>query len=160
MAVFSKNTLSQVSGFDNAVLAGELVWNQKTYWNLQLKNNNVIVDLTGATITASIVRRLVTNLVDTRNGLSFDVGDYPRPPDPVNLTISNVVGANGSFTLVIDDSMWSLVNSDLELSIDANNPVAFTGRIKIAIPQQGSTPAQDWVIFLFFLVRSDGVIKV
>ena len=34
MAIFNKNTLAQVSGFDNPILAGELVWDQQTYWNL------------------------------------------------------------------------------------------------------------------------------
>jgi hypothetical protein len=160
MPKFNKNVITQVSGFDNALLSGELVWNQKTYWNLQIKNCGTVIDLTGATIAASIVRRTVTNLIDTRNGLSFDVGDYTPTPTPVNLTITNFVAANGSFTLVIDDSTWSLINSDPELSINANDPVAFTGRIKISIPVQGTNPAQDWVIFLFFLVRSDGVIKV
>lgn len=160
MPKFNKNVITQVSGFDNALLSGELVWNQKTFWNLQLKNCGVIVDLTGATISASIVRRTVTNLIDTRNGLSFDVGDYTPTPTPVSLTISNLVAANGSFTLVIDDNTWGLINSDPELSISANDPVAFTGRIKISVPVQGVNPAQDWVIFLFFLVRSDGVVKV
>lgn len=160
MPKFNKNVITQVSGFDNALLSGELVWNQKTFWNLQLKNCGVIVDLTGATVSASIVRRTVTNLIDTRNGLSFDVGDYTPTPTPVSLTISNLVPANGSFTLVIDDNTWGLINSDPELSISANDPVAFTGRIKISVPVQGVNPAQDWVIFLFFLVRSDGVVKV
>ena len=32
MAIFNKNTLAQVSGFDNPILAGELVWNQQTYY--------------------------------------------------------------------------------------------------------------------------------
>lgn len=160
MPKFNKNVITQVSGFDNALLSGELVWNQKTFWNLQLKNCGVVVDLTGATISASIVRRTVTNLIDTRNGLSFDVGDYTPTPTPVSLTISNLVAANGSFTLVIDDNTWGLINSDPELSINANDPVAFTGRIKISVPVQGVNPAQDWVIFLFFLVRSDGVVKV
>lgn len=160
MPKFNKNVITQVSGFDNALLSGELVWNQKTYWNLQLKNCGTIVDLTGATVAASIVRRTVTNLIDTRNGLSFDVGDYSPTPTAVNLTIANLVAANGSFTLVIDDNTWGLINSDPELSINANDPVAFTGRIKISIPVQGTNPAQDWVIFLFFLVRSDGIVKV
>ena len=160
MPKFSKNVINQVSGFDNALLSGELVWNQKTYWNIQLTSNCAIVDLTGATVTASIIRRTVTNLVDTRNGLSFDVGDYSPTPTAIDLTIENFVEANGSFTLVIDDDAWSLINSDPELAIDVNNPVAFTGRLKIAYPQQGANPPQDFIIFLFFLVRSDGIVKV
>ena len=160
MAKFSKNVITQVSGFDNPVISGELVWNQKTYWNLTLTSNGDVVDLTGATITAQIIRRTVTNLVDTRNGLSFDVGDFAPTPDTINLTIDNFVEANGSFTLVIDDSAWDLLSTDDELGIGVNNPVAFTGRIKIEYPQQGVNPPQDFIIFLFFLVRSDGVVKV
>ena len=160
MARFSKNVISQVSGFDSPVLSGELVWNQKTYWNLSLQNSGVAFDLTGATVTAQIVRRTVTNLIDTRNGLSFDVGDYTPVPTPISLTISNFSPANGSFTWVIDDSAWSLLNSDPELTIDRVNPVAFSGRIKIEYPVQGLDPAQDFIIFLFFLVRSDAIYKV
>ena len=160
MPKFSKNVITQVSGFDNALLSGELVWDQQTYWNLQLKTGGVPVDLTGATIDAQIVRRTVVNLVDTRNGLSFDVGDYDPTPTPISLTITNIVAANGSFTLVIDDSAWSLINSDPELSIDINDPVAFSGRLKVEYPAAGTDPAQDYIIFLFFLVRSDGIVKV
>lgn len=160
MPKFSKNVITQVSGFDNALLSGELVWDQKTYWNLQLKSGGVPIDLTGATIEASIVRRTVVNLTDTRNGLSFDVGDYDPTPTPVSLTITNIVAANGSFTLVIDDSTWSLINSDPELAIDINDPVAFSGRLKVEYPAVGPDPAQDFIIFLFFLVRSDGIVKV
>jgi len=160
MPKFSKNVITQVSGFDNALLSGELVWDQQTYWNLQLKIGGVPVDLTGATIDAQIVRRTVVNLVDTRNGLSFDVGDYDPTPTPISLTITNIVAANGSFTLVIDDSAWSLINSDPELSIDINDPVAFSGRLKVEYPAVSPDPAQDYIIFLFFLVRSDGIVKV
>lgn len=160
MARFSKNVISQVSGFDSPVLSGELVWNQQTYWNIALQNSGVPFNLSGATVTAQIIRRTVTNLIDTRGGLSFDVGDYIPTPSPVALTVSNFVPANGSFTLVIDDNAWSLLNTDPELGIDVINPVAFTGRIKVSIPVQGSTPAQDIIIFLFFLVRSDAIYKV
>ena len=72
MAVFNKNTLAQVSGFDNPILAGELVWDQQTYWNLSFTSNSAAVDLTGATLDAQIVRRQLSNIVDTRNGLTFD----------------------------------------------------------------------------------------
>jgi len=34
MAIFNKNTLTQVSGFNNQIFAGELVWNQSTFWNV------------------------------------------------------------------------------------------------------------------------------
>ena len=112
------------------------------------------------TIGAQIVRRTVTNLVDTRNGLSFDVSNYTPTPTPVNLTITNRIDASGSFTLVIDDTAWGLITSDPELDINAENPVCFTGRIKMSFPAISPTPAEDNIIFLMFLVRSDGVVVV
>ena len=159
MALFSKNTLTQVSGFDNQIIAGELVYNQRTFWNLSFASGGSPVDLTGTTINAQIIRREVSNLQDTRYGLSFDIADYVPEPDPVTLTIVNENATNGTFTLVIDESAWAIMASDPELNIAANNPVAFSGRIKISFPASGSTPAQDSIIFLLFLVRSDGVVN-
>lgn len=160
MALFSKNTLTQVSGFDNQIISGELVYNQKTFWNLALATAGVPIDLTGATIDAQIIRRQISNLVDTRYGLSFDIADYTvSTPTAVNLTIANRVDAAGTFTLVIDESTWSVISTDPQLDINAADPVAFSGRIKIAYPAVGTTPAQDSIIFLLFLVRSDGVVN-
>lgn len=164
MAKFSRNTISQVSGFDNPVIAGELVYNQKTYWNLTLTSADANgiqqpVDLDGVTIDAKIIRRTVTNLTDTRNGLVFDIGDFTPTPDAISLTVSNVVNAAGSFTITIDDSAWSLLSSDPELDIAANDPACFSGRIKISFPENLPTPAEDNIIFMLFLVRSDGIVK-
>lgn len=162
MAVFNKNTLTQVSGFDNPIIAGELVYQQKTYWNLTLtgEDNVTPVPLTGATINAQIVRRTLSNVQDSRYGLSFDIGNYTPTPTPISLSITNRVDATGSFTLVIDDSAWSLVDSDTEMAINSVNGAGFSGRIKISFPQTGNTPPEDNIIFLLFLVRSDGIVKV
>jgi hypothetical protein len=159
MAIFNKNTLAQVSGFDNPIIAGELVYNQQTYWNLVFASNDLPVDLTGATISASIIRRSVTNIRDSRYGLTFDIADYTPAPSAVPLTITNRVDAAGTFTLVIDEGSWGVIASDPQLDINAENCVGFSGRIKISFPAVGSTPAQDSIIFLLFLVRSDGVIN-
>jgi hypothetical protein len=159
MAKFSKNTLQQVSGFDNNIIAGELVYNQQTYWNLTFQSNSVPVNLTGATIDAQIIRRTVTNVQDTRYGLSFDIADYPNNPTPVTLQITNRVNAAGTCTLVINSQSWSIISTDAELDIAVNNPVAFSGRVKVSFPASGSTPAEDQIIFLLFLVRSDGVVN-
>ena len=159
MAIFNKNTLQQVSGFDNEIIAGELVYNQKTYWNLSFKNNGTPVDLTGVTINAQIIRRQLSNVRDSRYGLTFDIADYSPPPTPVTLTISNRIDALGTFTLEIDESTWSVISTDPQLDINAENCVGFSGRIKISFPASGSTPAQDMIIFLLFLVRSDGVVN-
>jgi hypothetical protein len=159
MAIFNKNTLRQVSGFDNQIIAGELVYNQSTYWNLTLESEGLPIDLTGATINASIIRRQLSNIHDSRYGLTFDIADYSPPPSAVPLTITNLVAANGTFTLVIDDNAWGLISTDPQLDINAENCVGFSGRIKISFPASGLTPAQDLIIFLLFLVRSDGVVN-
>ena len=161
MAVFNKNTLTQVSGFDNPIIAGELVYQQKTFWNLVLTSDDgtTPVDLTGATINAQIVRRQLSNVKDTRYGLSFDISNYIPTPSPIPLTISNRNDASGSFTLIIDDSSWDLVDSDAQLAINSVDGAGFSGRIKISFPANGS-PAEDNIIFLLFIVRSDGIVKV
>ena len=159
MAIFNKNTLAQVSGFDNPIIAGELVYNQQTFWNLVFASNDLPVDLTGATISASIIRRELSNIRDSRYGLTFDIADYSPPPSAVNLTITNRVDAAGTFTLVIDEGALGVIASDPQLDINAENCVGFSGRIKIGFPAVGTTPAQDSIIFLLFLVRSDGVIN-
>ena len=161
MAVFNKNTLTQVSGFDNPIIAGELVYEQRTYWNLVITNEiGDPVDLTGATIDAQIIRRTLTNVQDTRNGLTFEIGNYIPTPAPIPLTIANRVDALGQFTLVIDDTSWGLLTTDDQLAINSVNGAGFSGRIKISFPISGAIPADDNIIFLLFLVRSDGIVKV
>ena len=151
--------MAQVSGFDNPIIAGELVYNQQTYWNLVFTANDLPVDLTDATISASIIRRQLSNIHDSRYGLTFDIADYTPAPSAVTLTITNRDDALGKFTLVIDEGAWGVIASDPQLDINAENCVGFSGRIKISFPAVGSTPAQDSIIFLLFLVRSDGVIN-
>lgn len=159
MAIFNKNTLTQVSGFSNQIIAGELVWNQATYWNLTLEALDLPVSLSGATINAQIIRRQLSNVRDSRYGLTFDIADYSPPPAAIPLTITNINTTGGTFTLVIDDNAWGLIASDPQLDINAENCVGFSGRIKISYPASGSTPAQDLIVFLLFLVRSDGVVN-
>jgi hypothetical protein len=160
MAVFNQNTLTQVSGFDNPIIAGELVWEQQTYWNLRITASDGVtpIDLSGATIDAQIIRRSVTNIQDTRNGLSFDIANYTPTPLPIPLTITNIDNATGFFTLVIDDYSWGLMDDDPELDINAVDCVGYSGRIKVSFAPTGSTPANDYIIFLLFLVRSDGIV--
>ena len=159
MAIFNKNTLTQVSGFDNPIIAGELVYGQQTYWNLAFTNDGEPVDLTGTTIDAQILRRQLSDIKDSRYGLTFDISNYTPPPSPVELSITNVDEANGSFTLVINQDAWDVIADDPELDINAVDCVGFSGRIKISFPASGSNPAQDNIIFLLYLVRSDGVIN-
>ena len=162
MAVFNKNSLTQVSGFDNPIIAGELVWEQQTYWNLTLtgEDNITPVNLTGAVINAQIVRRTLTNVKDSRNGLTFDIGNYIPTPSPIPLTIANRNDAAGSFTLLINDSSWGLMASDVDMLINSVDGAGCSGRIKISFPAVGATPPEDNIIFLFFIVRSDAIVQV
>ena len=91
--------------------------------------------------------------------MAFDISDYNPPPTPIALTITNRNDATGSFTLVIDSDAWSLIASDPELEIQDVDGIGFSGRIKISFPQDGSTPANDLIVFLLFLVRSDAIVK-
>jgi hypothetical protein len=160
MAVFNKNTLTQVSGFDNQIIAGELVWQQRTYWNLTLNDNDgAPLNLAGSTIDAQIIRRTLTNVRDSRYGLAFDIGDYTPTPDPIPLTITNIVNIGGSFTLVIDSDAWDLIEGQVGLDIANLNGVGYSGRIKISFPASGTNPANDLIIFLLFLVRSDAIVN-
>ena len=159
MPVFNKATLTQVSGFDNPIIAGELVYQQQTYWNLTFQSNGAPVNLFGATIDAQIIRRQLSNVKDSRYGLTFDIADYTPPPNAIPLTIANRDNATGTFTLVIDAAAWSLVANDPQLDIASINGAGFSGRIKISFPQSGSTPPQDNIIFLLFLVRSDAIVN-
>ena len=112
MAIFNKNTLQQVAGFDNEILAEELVWNQAGYWNMVLKNQDtgLPINLTNATINAQIIRRQLSNIRDSRYGLTFDIADYTPTPTSIPLTITNRDDANGIFTLVFDSNAWGLNN--------------------------------------------------
>jgi hypothetical protein len=92
--------------------------------------------------------------------LSFDIANYTPTPTPVVLSITNRDDVNGFFTLVINDYTWSLINSDPELDINAEDCVGFSGRIKIGFPANATNPQDDSIIFLLFLVRSDGIVVV
>ena len=252
MAKFSQNTLNQVAGFDGQIIAQELVYNQKDFWNFSWASQltytggwvtgSTPVDLTGATINAQIIRRAITNFRDSRTGLDFQISDYPlvpavatitasasatnlftcnsvellyvgKPiqftgtvfggvqinttyyvkeiitantftistlsggpvfalsdatgtmvantikPSPINLPISNIVAADGTFTMTIDDNTWDIIAGDPDLDINATDPACFTGRVKISFPAVGTQPAYDEVVFLLFLVASDGVVN-
>jgi hypothetical protein len=252
MAKFSQNTLNQVAGFDGQIIAQELVYDQKDFWNFAWASDiqytggwvtgSTPVDLTGATINAQIIRRAITNFRDSRTGLDFQINDYPLVPEvctitaseatddtftcdtvellyigkpiqftgtvfggvainttyyvltiptattftisatsggptfalstatgsmkantikpsPISLPITNVVNSQGTFTMTIDSDTWALIAGDPDLDINAHDPACFTGRLKVSFPAVGSQPAYDEVVFLLFLVASDGVVN-
>lgn len=90
MAKFAQNTLNQVAGFDAQILAQNLIYNQKDFWNFEWstitsytsgwQTGTTPVDLTGAVIDAQIIRREITEFHDSRTGLDFQIHDYPIVP--------------------------------------------------------------------------------
>ena len=98
MAKFTQATLNQVAGFDAQVLAQNLIYNQKDFWNFEWstitsytsgwQTGTTPVDLTGATINAQIVRRAIVDYQDSRTGLDFKIYDYPLVPLITTITLT------------------------------------------------------------------------
>lgn len=113
-----------------------------------------------------IITKTTFTISDIQGGAEFTLSDATGTmvinrvaPSPINLPISNRDDANGTFTMTIDDDTWDIIAGDPELDINANNPVCFTGRIKLSFPSVGTQPAYDESIYLLFLVVSDGVVN-
>ena len=124
MAKFTQATLNQVAGFDAQVLAQNLIYNQKDFWNFAWSSGNSIngwqtsttpVDLTGATINAQIIRRAITNFSDSRTGYDFTIHDYPLVP--LITTISAADTTTDEFTCL----------TTIDLFVD--QPVQFVGAV-------------------------------
>lgn len=125
MAKFSQNTLNQVAGFDAQILAQNLVYDQKDFWNLSWstvtsyvsgwQSGTTPTDLTGATISAQIIRRAITNYHDSRTGLDFEIHDYPLVPQVAVITQTE---ASTSVLTCADTSL---------LYVD--KPIQFTGAV-------------------------------
>lgn len=124
MAKFSQYTLNQVAGFDNQVLAQQLVYNQKDFWNFAWASNQSVngwqvdttpINLTGVIIDAQIIRRQITGFNDSRTGLDFTIVDYPYP------AVIQVI----TETDATDNTMTTI---DTKL-LFVNQPVQFTGTV-------------------------------
>jgi len=124
MAKFTQATLNQVAGFDAQVLAQNLIYNQKDFWNFAWSTGNSIngwqtsttpVDLTGATINAQIIRRAITNFNDSRTGYDFQINDYPLIP--LIATITSSENSSSVFTCDTTAEMFS------------GQPVQFVGQV-------------------------------
>jgi hypothetical protein len=125
MAKFTQATLNQVAGFDAQVLAQNLIYNQKDFWNFEWstitaytsgwQTGTTPVDLTGATINAQIVRRAITDYQDSRTGLDFKIYDYPLVP--LITTITEAETTNDTFTCTTTSDLF------------VDQPVQFVGQV-------------------------------
>ena len=123
MAKFSQNTLNQIGGFDGQVLAQELIYNQRDFWNFEWANitsypsgwqtGTTPMNLVGATISAQIIRRQLTNFRDSRTGFDFQINDYP-----IIAKITNVTATTTGTNIMTCDSTAEMFE---------NMPVKFTG---------------------------------
>jgi hypothetical protein len=122
---FSQATLNQVAGFDAQVLAQNLIFQQKDFWNFNWQvitsysggwtANTNPVDLTGATIDAQIVRRAISNLQDGRTGYNMTISDYPLIPQVANVTATSS-----------DDNTFTCDTTALLYPL---KPIQFTGAV-------------------------------
>ena len=142
----NKLFINQPVRFTGNVFGGVVI--NTTYFIKDIITNNLftISDTQGGT----------TKVLTTATGT---MGINRVAPTPINLPITNRNDTAGTYTLTIDDDTWDVIAGDPELDINSNNPVCFTGRIKISFPAVGSQPPYDEQIFLLFLVVSDGVIN-
>lgn len=124
MAKFSQNTLNQVAGFDGSILAENLIYDQKDFWNFAWGNITYSsgwqtgtdpIDLSGATIDAQIVRRAISNFHDSRTGLDFQINDYPAIP--LIQTITETESATNFMTCTSTAEMY------------VGQPVEFAGAV-------------------------------
>ncbi len=118
MAKFSQKTLTQVAGFDGQILAQELVYDQKDFWNFawnstDSQGNTTPVDLTGATINAQIIRRAIVGLEDSRSGISFDIFDYPLIYPITSVSATTATG--------------NILTCLLTTALFVDQPIKFTG---------------------------------
>jgi hypothetical protein len=164
MAKFSASTIKLIGGFDQPVLAEEMLYGSDDYWNLTVNdglNPPTAIDLTGWTVSWSMVRRLVDNLEDTRTGISF-TNIRPAPGATIINLDSQIRIANSAAGLVrvlFNDAFFDEVLPDL----DTDAPPVYTGSIVLTLPAVGTpgTPsyieAQTKKIIVCVIVRSDGI---
>ena len=125
MAKFTQATLNQVAGFDAQILAQELIYDQKDFWNFSWatitsyvsgwQTGTTPINLTGATIDAQIVRRAITDFHDSRTGLDFRIRDYPLVPAVTVVTETETT--NDTLTCVSTDLLF------------VGKPIQFTGAV-------------------------------
>ena len=155
-----------ISGFDQPVLAEEMLYGSDDYWNMTIYDDvncstKKPLDLTGWTAGWSMVRRLVDNLEDTRTGISFT--NIRPAPGATIINLNNEIRianpAAGLVRVLFNDTFFDEVAPDL----DTDTPPVYTGSIVLTLPAVGTpgTPsyieAQTKKIIVCVIVRSDGI---
>ena len=132
---------------------------QKT-WVQEDYTNSSVYDLSGTIYRDNTFTTAETTL-NTFTGTFRLLGQEGKPlfSTQSGLTLSS----DGTFTMTIDDNTWDVIVGDPDLDINAVEPACFSGRLKISFPSItiGTTvqPAYDQVVFLLFLINSDGVVN-
>lgn len=167
MAKFTQATLNQVAGFDAQVLAQNLIFNQKDFWNFAWSTGNSIngwetstspVDLTGATINAQIIRRAITNFNDSRTGYDFEIHDYPL----VSLitTISATDSGTNEFTCATTIDMFVGQPVQFTGSVFGNVAINTTYYVKTIVTETTFTISTTQSGSVFPLTTSTGTMKL
>jgi hypothetical protein len=162
MARFTKNSISQVGGFQDQVLAEELLYGQDTYWDITVANDDgTPYDLTGWITSARLLKREVTAIEDTRQGL--DIQGLTTIPTEVEIDMdSNVIIYNptqGKIRFVIDKQFFQEAKS----IVDSTTPPVYTGYIGMLLPAIGTPGDIDYIpalqkkVLMLFILRGDGV---
>jgi hypothetical protein len=162
MARFTRNTIAKVGGFQDQVLAEELLFGQDTYWDITVTDDDGNpYDLTGWTTSARLIKRSITGIEDTRYGL--DIQGLATIPTETEISLdSNVIIYNptqGKIRFIIDDVFFQTATS----VVDSEVPPVYTGYIGLQLPAIGTAGDIDYIpsltkkILTIFVIRSDGV---
>lgn len=162
MARFTRNTISKVGGFADQVLAEELTYGQDTYWDITIADDDgTPYDLTNWAFSARLIRRSVTAIEDTRNGLDIQGLAALATASEIQLD-SNVISYNptqGKVRFIIDDVFFQ----DATSVIDTETPPVYTGYIGLLLPAIGTPGDIDYIpplqkkVALLFIIRNDGI---
>ena len=167
MAKFTQATLNQVAGFDAQVLAQNLIYNQKDFWNFAWSTGNSIngwqtsttpVDLTGATINAQIIRRAITNFNDSRTGYDFQINDYPLIP--LIATISASESTTNEFTCDSTIQMFEGQPVQFVGSVFGNVAINTTYYVKTIVTETTFTISATQSGSVFTLTTSSGTMRM
>lgn len=162
MARFTKNSIAQIGGFQDQVLAEELLFGQDTYWDITVADDDgTPYDLTNWETSARLMLRKVAGIEETRYGI--DIQGMAVIADATEIVMdANVIkynAAQGKIRFIIDDTFFSANKS----VVDSATPPVYTGYIGLLLPAIGTVGDVDYIpplqkkILMMFIVRSDGV---